>query len=71
MSKVVGAKYIKNYKRCVYSYEDHYRTIFNKTDNFRKGFLDLLTHDDTIEMVNLHKQLNPEDYDKDIFNSII
>jgi hypothetical protein len=40
-------------------------------DSSSKGFLDVLSADETIEIVNLHRQLNPEDFDYGIFNSII
>lgn len=39
--------------------------------NAGKGFLDILDHEATIEIVNLHKSLNPYDFDSQIFNSIM
>lgn len=36
-----------------------------------KGFLEVLSPEDTIEIVNLHKQLNPEDFSYGLFNSIL
>jgi hypothetical protein len=43
----------------------------NSIKENQKGFLDVLTSEETIEIVNLHRQLNPEDFDYGIFNSII
>lgn len=69
--KYKAAKVVRNYKRCVYNTEDTYRASVNMAANAGKGFLDILDHEATIEIVNLHKSLNPYDFDSQIFNSIM
>lgn len=39
--------------------------------NAGKGFLDILDGESTIEIVNLHRNLNPQDFDSQIFSSIL
>ena len=56
----------------MYNFEESYRSTASvHKDSSSKGFLDVLSADETIEIVNLHRQLNPEDFDYGIFNSII
>lgn len=62
---------MKAFQRCVYNFEESYRATAIQQKNSQAGFLDLLTSDEAIEIVNLHRQLNPEDFDYGIFNSII
>lgn len=66
-----AAKKVRNYKRCVFNTEDTYRASVNIAQNQGKGFLDILDHEATIEIVNLHKNLNPMDFDAEIFKSIM
>ena len=69
--KYRAAKAVRNYKRCVFNTEDTYRASVNMAANAGKGFLDILDPEATLEIVNLHKQLNPEDFNSVIFNSIM
>ena len=69
--KYRAAKVVRNYKRCVFNTEDTYRASVNMAANAGKGFLDILDVDATIEIVNLHRNLNPQDFDSQIFNSIM
>ena len=69
--KYRAAKVVRNYKRCVYNTEDTYRASVNMAANAGKGFLDILDQDATLEIVNLHKNLNPQDFDNNIFDSIM
>ena len=57
--KYKAAKEVRNYKRCVFNTEDTYRASVNMAANAGKGFLDILDQDATIEIVNLHRNLNP------------
>jgi hypothetical protein len=66
-----AARFVKSFKRCVYNTEDTYRVNINTAANHGKGFLDIMGQEDTIEVVNLHKNLQPEDYDSPLFNSIM
>lgn len=70
--KFRGAKYIKSYKRCVFNVEDNFRSTVNQSGaNGGIGFLDILSTDDTIDIVNLYRHLNPEDFESDLFNNIM
>ena len=66
-----AAKIVRNYKRCVYNMEDNFRTAVNQASNAGKGFLDILPQEETIEVVSLHKSLNPQDFESPLFNSIM
>lgn len=66
-----AAKTVRNYKRCVFNTEDTYRASVNMAANAGKGFLDILDGESTIEIVNLHRNLNPQDFDSQIFSSIL
>lgn len=66
-----AAKVVRNYKRCVFNTEDTYRASVNMAANAGKGFLDILDVDETLEIVNLHRSLNPRDFESNIFNSIM
>jgi hypothetical protein len=39
--------------------EDNFRTAVNSASDTGKGFLDILPQEETIEVVSLHKSLNP------------
>ena len=56
IKKIQGAQKVKSFQRCVYNFEESYRssTSVNK-DSSSKGFLDVLSADETIEIVNLHR----------------
>lgn len=68
--KYLAAKQVRNFKRCVFNTEDTYRASVNMAANAGKGFLDILDEDATLEIVNLHRSLNPQDFDSAIFSSI-
>ena len=51
--------------------EDYFRATVNQSSNHGKGFLDILPPEETIEVVKLHKHLNPEDFDSPLFNNIM
>ena len=57
--KYKAAKVVRNYKRCVFNTEDTYRASVNNATNAGKGFLDILDVEATVDIVNLHKNLNP------------
>ena len=57
--KYRAAKEVRNYKRCVFNTEDTYRASVNMAANAGKGFLDILDPEATLEIVNLHRNLNP------------
>jgi len=51
--------------------EDYFRATVNQSSNHGKGFLDILAPEENIEVVKLHKNLNPEDFDSPLFNNIM
>ena len=55
----------------MFNAEDFFRASVNQPSNTGKGFLDILPPEDTVEVVKLHKHLNPEDFDSPLFNNII
>jgi len=61
--KIRAAKFIKAFQRCVCNFEENFRAT-------KAGFLDVLTPDEARDIVHLHKQLSPEDFDYGIFNLI-
>ena len=54
-----GANKIKNYKRCIFNFEDNFRIQQNQAGNQGKSFLDVLPYKQTIEAVKLYKKINP------------
>jgi len=72
IKKNKGAKQVRNFKRCAYNMENTFRQAVNNAVTTQgKGFLDILPQEETIEVVSLHKSLNPEDFDSPLFNSIM
>jgi pyruvate/2-oxoacid:ferredoxin oxidoreductase beta subunit len=70
--KIKGAQLVKAYHRCIYNYEETYRmNQSQQKDGQRGGFLDVWTPDETRDIVYLHRQLSPEDYDGFLFTSIL
>lgn len=66
-----ASQYIKNYKRCVFNFEDNFRQQQNTPGNNGKSFLEILPYDQTIEVVKLYKKIDPEDFDGELFNNIV
>lgn len=70
--KIRGAQLVKAYQRCIYSFEETYRLNSGVSKDGQKGgFLDVWSPDETKDIVYLHRQLSPEDYDNFLFTSIL
>lgn len=70
-SRFSGAQKIKNFKRCIYNYEENFRTEQAKTGNQGKGFFEVLPKEQVIEVTNLYRKVNKQDFNSDIFNNIV
>jgi len=68
--KIAASKKVRSYKRCLYYFEDTYRNLLIQQAKHGKGFIDLLNTDEIVEIVAMQKQLSPEDFDTELFNSI-
>jgi len=66
-----GAHKIKNFKRCIFNFEENFRQEQSKPGNQGKGFLEVLPKDQTIEVVKLYKKTNKQDFNSDFFNSVV
>ena len=70
-ARLKGAQKIKNYKRCIFNFEENYRQQLHQPSNFGKSFLEILPHNQTIEAVKLFKKITPKDFDSELFNNIV
>ena len=66
-----GAQKIKNFKRCIFNFEENFRQEQSKPGNQGKGFLEVLPKDQTIEVVKLYKKTNKQDFNCNFFNSVV
>jgi len=66
-----GAQKIKNFKRCIFNFEETFRQEQTKPGNQGKGFLEVLPKDQTIEVVGLYKKTNKQDFNNEMFNNIV
>jgi hypothetical protein len=61
-----AAKNVSNFKRCLYNLEDTYRTLSQQHQ-----VMEEMPQDDAVELIKIHKQLQPEDFNTGYFNQII
>lgn len=66
-----AAKRVDNFKRCVFNFEDNYKSVVNSSSNQDRSFLEFLPNDETMEVFSLHRRLNPEDFESSQFQSFI
>lgn len=66
-----GAQKIKNYKRCIFNFEENFRKEQIKPGNAGKDFLNILSNQETIEVVDLYRKINLHNFDNDFFSNIM
>ena len=74
--KIDAAKRVRLYKRAVLTYEECVRSAFEEElehprRQSNRNFLEALPMQQVVEIVDLHKHLAPDDFDNELFNSIM
>jgi hypothetical protein len=65
--KIEVAKSIKQYKRCIFLYEEMYRPLSKKADTSGTNFIDTFTEEQATEIVEIHRKLLPEDFKDSVY----